>query len=179
MPEHEREWARLPERDQQLDVPGIAIRNVVGLSQYMVSGKLEAVARRVGVSGEGVGALGLASGARYSVRLARDRLLIVAAEDGLLEPGWHDDGYAVTGMSAALEIFELTGPLSLDIVKRATTLALTGPSPSAVTLFAGVAASVYRFEDEQKIRVHLDRGLAPYIWEWLETSLKVAPRAVA
>lgn len=168
MPEPEREWARLPDRDtRRLDATGISIRNIVGLTQYMVSGNLKAAARRVAISADGVGALELASGARYSVRLARDRLLVVCAEDGLLQPGWNENGYAVSGMSAALEIFELTGPQALEIVKRATALAHTGPSPCAATSFAGVTACVYRFEGDRTVRVHLDRGLAPYLWDWL------------
>lgn len=179
MPELEREWGRLPDRaTHRLDAPGIAVRTIAGLTQTMVSGDLAAAARRAGVDAEGVGALGLASGERYSVRLARDRLLVVCVGDGLLADGWHEDGYAVSGMSAALEIFELTGPLSREIVKRATTLCHVGPSPCAAAIFAGVTACVYRFGDEETVRVHLDRGLAPYLWDWLRAQTNaMAPAA--
>jgi sarcosine oxidase gamma subunit len=168
MPDYEREWERLQNTDRRgLIRPGIAIRNVVGLAQYVVSGNLKAVAQRVGVDAEGAGALGLTSGSRYSVRLARDRLLIVSNEDRLLEHGYYADGYGVTGMSAALEVLEISGTLSLEIVKRATALFHAAPSPCAATSFAGVTAYVYRFGDEQNVRIHLDRGLAPYLWDWL------------
>ena len=172
MPESGREWDRLPDREtHRLDAPGISVRNVVGLTLTMVSGDLAAAARRAGVDANGVGALGLASGERYGVRLARDRLLVVCAGDGLLADGWHENGYAVSGMSAALEIFELAGPLSLEIVKRATTLSHVAPGPCAATIFAGVTACVYRFDDGETVRVHLDRGLAPYLWDWLRAQM--------
>jgi len=174
MPEHGREWGRIPDREtQRLDMQGLAVHNVLGLTQYMVSGNLQAAAKRVGVDADGVGAMGLASGARYTVRLARDRLLIVCDENGLLEHGWHDSGYAVTEMSAALEIFELSGPVARDVVKRATTLSHGGTSPCAATIFAGVTACVYRYGDDHTVRIHLDRGLAPYLWNWTAVTLKV------
>lgn len=172
MPESERDWARLPDQEKhRLDAPAVTIRNIVGLTQYMVSGNLKAAAKRAAVDADGVGALGLATGERYSVRLALDRLLIVSAAEGLFEYGWHDAGYAVTGMSSALEAFEFSGPFSLEIIKRATALSHTGPSPCAATSFAGVMAYVYCFGDSEKVRVHLDRGLAPYLWNWLQAVL--------
>lgn len=170
----EREWERLPDQKRhRLDVPRISVLSVAGLTQYMVSGNLKTATMRAGVDIESVGALGLASGERYSVRLARDRLLIVSREDDLLEDGWHKEGYAVSWMSAAMEIVELSGPLSLELVKRATTLAHVGSSPCAVTTFAGVTACIYRFGDTQKFRVHFDCGLASYIWNWLARSVDI------
>jgi sarcosine oxidase gamma subunit len=172
MAEIERAWPRLPDRGtHRLDMPRIAIRNLTGLAQSLVSGNLAAAAERAGIDAAGVGALATASGDRYSVRLARDRLLVVSTGEEALEPGWHEAGYAVTGMSGALEVFELSGPLSTEIVKRATTLFRAGLSRSAATSFAGVTCYLYRFGDGQTVRLHLDRGLAPNLWAWLRALL--------
>lgn len=172
MAEYERIWAKVPEVEQQ-HIEGLTIRKVIGLWQYMVSGDLKAAATRAGVNADGVGVLGLASGSRYSVRLARDRLLVVSDEPDLFAQGWSDEGYAVSGMSAALEVLELSGPLSQEIVKRATMLNHVSFSPCAVTLFAGVTTSVYRYGDPADLRLHFDRGLAAFIWNWLAKTIAI------
>ena len=50
------------------------------LHQRLVSGDLAAWAEASGFDGPAVGAFGLAEGIRYSVRLARDRLLAVSTK---------------------------------------------------------------------------------------------------
>ena len=167
-------WQRLPDRQtMQIDLPALRVRNVTGLSQCLISGLIRETTSPMSGSPEGVGALGLASGEAYSVRLARDRLLVVGADDRVLRTGWHDEGFAVSGMSGALEVFEISGRASDDIVKRATTLPLSGESRSAVVTFAGVSAVLYRYQMPDNLRLHVDRGLSAYIWEWLGTMLNL------
>ncbi|NGN40406.1 hypothetical protein G6N74_04960 [Mesorhizobium sp. CGMCC 1.15528] len=166
----QRNWQRLPDRETKtLDVGVLHARNVTGLSQYLISGATGDLTSRLDVSSEGVGALGLASGARYTVRLARDRILAVSVDELPVESGWHVSGCAVSRMTGALEVFEISGTACDELVKRGTTLSLSGSSRSAATLFAGISALLYRYQDQDRIRVHVDRGLAAYYWEWLET----------
>jgi sarcosine oxidase gamma subunit len=56
----------------------------------------------------------------------------------------------------------------LEIVKRATTISLATPGPCAAVHFAGIGAYLYRFGNAGAVRVHVDRGLVPYLWQWLE-----------
>ena len=172
-------WGAVPDRTAMRVETGIgSVRRLDGLRQRMVSGDIAAAAGQAGVDAVGAGALGLASGDAYSVRLARDRLLIVAGRD--LDPGWSDAGYAVSDMSA-LDVFEIDGKLADEIVSRATTLPLSGPGagPSAAVTFAGVDAFVYRHRQGEAIRVHVDPSLSAYLWAWFGTVLAMIPQPVS
>lgn len=162
-------WKAVPEREAMRVTTAIgSIRRVEGLSQYVVSGDIGAAAAGVGVDASGVGALGLVSGDVYSVRLARDRMLIVSNKELALEPGWNNAGYAVTDMSA-LGVFEIDGALADEIVSRATTPPLAGPS--AAISFARVEAVLYRCRKGEAVRVHVDPSLTPYVWNWFQVVL--------
>lgn len=166
-------WGTVPEREAMcLETPAGTIRWLGGLRQHMVSGDIAAAARAARVDEAGVGALGLAAGDAYSLRLARDRLLIVGGEG--LAPGWHDAGYAISDMSA-LDVIEVEGQLADAIVARATTLPLSGGSPSAAVAFAGVDAYVYRHGASAALRVHVDPTLSPYLWAWFDAVLATEP----
>jgi sarcosine oxidase gamma subunit len=103
---------------------------------------------------------------RYSVRLARDRLLAVSTRPIGMATGWSPQGFAVTEISAGLQVFEVEG-VGLDaFIARGTTLDPGQPSASAALSFAGISAIVYRHED--RLRIHVDRGLAAYLWTWME-----------
>lgn len=159
-------WGAVPERGTlRLETPIGTIRWLGRLWQHMVSGDIAAAAGSAGVDAAGVGALGLATGDAYSVRLARDRLLIVSGGGEGVAPGWHDAGYAVSDMSA-LDVIEIDGELADAIVGRATTLPLSGTGPSAAVAFAGVDAYVYRHGEAAALRVHVDPTLSPYLWTW-------------
>ncbi|MBD0416886.1 hypothetical protein [Oryzicola mucosus] len=165
MHDEERKWSRLPGGELRLATPGLAIRSIIGLSQSMISGDLALATMKFGVDARGVGTGGLAFGGRYSVRLARDRMLIVTGDRVLPEQGWRDGGYALTEMSAALAVFEIRGTSANEVIKRGTDLPVDGGSPSAALVFAGVNAILYRFEDA--LRLHVDRGHAAFLWQWL------------
>ena len=168
MRNHAEKWPEVPNWSiAELSGHGVSLRSVVGLKQWMVSGNLAAWNDVSGHSGPGVGALGLAEGETYQVRLARDRLLAVNCETEI-SPGWHDAGFALTDMSAAFHVFEFVGPTISEIVSRATTLDPSSPGPSATTAFAGVVASLYHVQNHDTLRVHVDRGFATHIWTWVQ-----------
>ncbi|AEH84762.1 hypothetical protein [Mesorhizobium opportunistum] len=149
-----------------ITTPGLAVRTVTGLDQMLVSGDLDAWARLSGVKAEGVGAFGAAQGERYAARLARDRLLVVSNAPLAIAAGWHKEGFAVTEISTGLQLFEIEG-VGLDaFIARGTTIDPRQSSASATLSFAGVSAIVYRHGS--KLRIHVDRGLAAYLWTWME-----------
>ncbi|TIT48473.1 MAG: hypothetical protein E5W75_16060, partial [Mesorhizobium sp.] len=82
--------------------------------------------------------------------------------------GWHAEGFAVTAIGAGLQVFEAEGPALDAFIARGTTLHPRQPSASAALSFAGISAIVYRHDG--KLRIHVDRGLAAYLWTWMETA---------
>ncbi|UVK55315.1 hypothetical protein DBIPINDM_001820 [Mesorhizobium sp. AR02] len=160
-------WSVAPDwQNAAIEVPGLKIGSVAGLHQRLVSGDLAAWAEASGFDGTAVGAFGLAEGIRYSVSLARDRLLAVSTTPIGMATGWFTQGFAVTEISAGLQVFEVEGPALDAFIARGTTLDPRQPSPSAALAFAGISAIVYRHED--RLRIHVDRGLAAYLWTWME-----------
>jgi len=151
-----------------LNKDGVTVRTLGGLNQLLVSGDLAAWSKASGLAGEGVEAGAVVSGDKYMVRIARDRLLAVAEQPSPIEAGWHADGFAVTVMDAGLHVFEIEGPDLDRLIARGTALDPGQASPSASILFAGISVLFYRFGNPNRARLHIDRGLAPYLWEWLE-----------
>jgi sarcosine oxidase gamma subunit len=158
-------WPAVPDwPNAALDRAGIAARTLPLASQHLVSGNLDAFAARSGLADTGVGAFARTSGERYALRVARDRMLVVnTPADG----GWHPDGYAVTDVSAVYHVFEIEGPGLDALIGEATAMDPAIGSPSAAILFAGQQAIAY--DHGGRLRLHIERGFAPYIWQWLES----------
>ncbi len=151
-----------------LNKDGVTVRTLGGLSQLLVSGDLVAWSQASGLAGEGVGAGAIASGDKYTARIARDRVLAVGDKPFPIAAGWHAAGFAVSVMDAGLHMFEIEGPHLDRLIARGTALDPGQASRSASILFAGVSVLFYRFGNPDRARLHVDRGLAPYLWEWLE-----------
>ena len=160
-------WPPMPDWDSAaIDTGTLRMRTLSGLGQRLVSGDLGAWALASGIAGSGAGAGEVARGDRYMVRIARDRALAVSKAPPEVGPGWHGQGFAVSVMDAGLHVFEIAGPGTAGLLARATTLDPKASSSSAAVSFAGVHAFVYRHDGPETVRVHVDRGLAPYLWEW-------------
>ena len=88
-------WPRIPDwTGTAYEGRGIHVTTIAGLTQHLVSGDFSAF-------GESVAALGIASGDRATVRVARDRVLVTNAELSLVTPGWHVEGFAATDQSSS------------------------------------------------------------------------------
>lgn len=164
-------WSKTPDwQDAVIEAPGLKIGSVPGLHQRLVSGDLAAWAEASGFDGTAVGAFGQAEGIRYTVRLARDRLLAVSATPLGIAAGWHSQGFAVTEISAGLHIFDVSGEAVDALIARGTALDPKQVSASAALSFAGIDAIVYRHGTD--LRIHVDRGLATYLWTWMENAAR-------
>lgn len=160
-------WPPVPDwRGARLDQNGLVGRTVDVGPQHLVSGNLAAFATAAGLPDTGAGAFGEVSGESYALRVARDRILAVNAPPSSTRPGWHAEGYAVTDVSAMYHVFEFEGAGRADLIAEAMLIDPRGGSPSAATVFAGQQAIVYQHGG--KLRVHVERSFAPYIWQWLE-----------
>lgn len=158
-------WPAVPDWPHAaLDRAGVAAGSLPLATQHLVSGNLEAFAAKAGLANTGTGAFAEASGDCYALRVARDRMLVVnVAVDG----GWHPDGYAATDVSAVYHVFEIEGPGLDALIGEATAMDPAIGSPSAAVLFAGQQAVAYYHGG--RLRLHVERGFAPYIWQWLES----------
>ncbi len=148
--------------------PGLAIRSLAGFSQCLVSGDFAAWTKASGMAVEPIGALSTAYGPRYALTIARDRVLAVSETPFDVAPGWHDEGFAVSACDAGLHMFEIEGEGLAGLWARATTLDANGSTRSAAVLFAGINVLCCRHGHGNRLRIHVDRGLAPYLWKWLE-----------
>lgn len=99
------DWSRVT-----VEGSGFVVRTVSGLEQLLVSGDLDAWNRASGLSGPGIGALALAEGEAWQVRIVRDRLLAVSAKPFTWSPAGTREGFAVTRLDAGLHVFEDEGP---------------------------------------------------------------------
>jgi sarcosine oxidase gamma subunit len=160
-------WPAVPAWDDvSLDRGDLTVRSVTLQSQHLVSGNLGAFAEKAGLPDSGGGLFHEVSGERYALRLARDRILAINVEGEALGPGWHADGYAVTDVSAMYHVFEFSGEGIEALLQEAMFVDPDIQSASAASMFAGQMAVVYYHEG--KLRLHVERGYAPYIWQWLE-----------
>jgi hypothetical protein len=163
-----RKWQAEPDW-QQARIVGrsVKISSRTGLHQRFVSGNIERFLGTYNL-GRDVGALSIALGDRYAVRMARDRLLVVGISVSELADGWHDEGFAVSTASSALRLIEVEGRGIVDLLRRTTSIDPDNPGPCAAISFCDVSAVVYRHAGPQLLRIHLDRGYAAYVWDWLE-----------
>ncbi|MEH3118200.1 MAG: hypothetical protein PGN25_11595 [Methylorubrum populi] len=166
-----RSWSAIPDLSEaEIERDGLRIRSCAGLEQWMVSGNDAAACRAAGVTTPAAGALGVVRGAPYAVRVGRDRILLVGQPAMPVEAGWSADGYLASNMSAGLHVFDMQGDRVEDIVRRACVIDPRAPGPCAAVTFAGVTAVLYGLEQPGRLRLHVDRGLAAYVWTWLGTA---------
>jgi sarcosine oxidase gamma subunit len=159
-------WPAIPDWASEIDQNDIVVRNAFPESQHLVSGNLTSFATAAGLADEGAGAFARVSSEHYALRIARDRILVVNGAADAMDAGWHEDGYAITDVSALYHVFEIEGDGTDALIGEAMFVDPNAQSPSAMTMFAGQQAIVYYHEG--RLRVHVERGFAPYIRQWLE-----------
>jgi hypothetical protein len=136
----------------------------------MVSGYLAAFLANNNLPPAG-GLMAQMSGSRFALQLARNRMLVVGMDLGPEAAGWVE-GFALTPMTGALAVVQITGPDAMALYARGTAVDPRSASPSAALSFAGVTMIAYRHE--AALRLHLDRGLVPYLMNWIGATDLVA-----
>lgn len=155
-------WPRIPDwSGTAYEGRGIHVTSVSGLTQHLVSGHLAPF-------GADIGGLGIAGRDKATIRVARDRILAVNAEPSLVTPGWHEEGFAATDVSALYHVFEISGPGVPDLLREALLVDPDNAGPSAAVMFAGLQAILYHVENHETLRLHVERGHAAYLVNWLE-----------
>lgn len=159
-------WTAPQAYGQGVEFADLQVRVLPVMPQIMISGDLAAGLARFGLH-DSLGLMGQASGDCYALRLARGRALVVGAAIEASAGGWKD-GVALTPMTGALAVLEITGANALELMARATAVDLRLASPCAALSFAGVTSILYRHDDA--LRLHLDAGLVPYMLDWITAS---------
>jgi hypothetical protein len=155
-------WPRIPDwSGTAYEGRGIHVTTVHGLTQHLISGNFSPF-------GTDIGALGTASGDRATVRVARDRVLAINADPALVAPGWHVEGFAATDVSATYHVFAISGAGVPDLLREALLIDPDNAGPSAAVMFAGLHAILYCVESRETLRLHVERGHAAYLVNWLE-----------
>ena len=151
-------WTLIDIANVALDGPGVALRPVHLARQTLVSG-VGAQSCFQAELGAPVGWPEPARGAAYAVSLRRDRVLLV---DGpALEDGWDAArGLAVSDMSGAYAVFDLSGPRIGEILARGGEIDPAQPSRSAARRFAGLGVILYHRDTADRLRFHVLAGHA-------------------
>jgi sarcosine oxidase gamma subunit len=181
MLDHGKKWPEPVMWDgARVDVDGLSVVSKPGLAQHYVSGDLDGFLTKHLLAAP-IGLLGQASGERYTVRMARDRMLVVGIGDDELVTGWDDvGGCGITRMSSALHVFEIAGPRALELLARGCVFDPANAGPCSTIQFAGVTVSLYRYGGSDFVRLHIDRGLASYLWSWINAQgMVLKPEVVA
>lgn len=153
-------WSTAPE---VLTGPGLTVRVLPPAPQLMVSGDLTGFLARHDLP-PAAGLLAKVTGDRFALRLARSRMLVVGPDLPPEAAGWVD-GCALSPMTGALAIMEITGPDAMALYARGTAVDASTASPSAALVFAGITVIACRHDGA--LRLHLDRGLVPYLMAWI------------
>lgn len=159
-------WTPAPAEDAVLSGRGFEARCVNGLGQTLLSGDVHAAVSALAPSADEVGLWDIASGEACSVRLSRDRALLVTRKRLDIAPGWRD-GFVATPCDDAYAVVDFLGDEREEIIAEAASANLEAGSRSAALLFAGVPALLYRIATDVA-RLHVERPLLAYIWAWLE-----------
>ncbi|THF47985.1 hypothetical protein [Allorhizobium terrae] len=143
--------------------PAMTVEVLPAIPQVMISGDFANAMARFDFPAP-VGLLAQAKGERYSLRLARNRILVVGL-DLTAEPQSWLDGMAMSSMTGALAVIEISGTARMELVARGTAIDPESASPCAALHFAGVNSILYKYDD--RLRLHFDRGLVSYMADWI------------
>ncbi len=103
----------------------------------------------------------------YALAVRRDRVLLVDGPE--MTDGWHESQtQAVSDVTGAYTVFEITGPDAMSLLKRGTELALATPSRSVARLLFGFGTFLYRSKDAQTFRVHVSSAQSQALWKTLK-----------
>ncbi len=106
----------------------------------------------------------------YALCLRRDRIMLVNGP--VAEEGWHEDtSQAISDMSDAYAVFEISGRDAFATLKRGAELRLDVPSVSVARMLFGLDVFLYRFGDEDRFRIHVSQSQAEPLLKSLKASV--------
>jgi len=158
-----RKWDAPPEYSQPLTGAGVRAARVWPQRQVLISAP-DVLARS-----EAAGWPGVVRGDSYALSLRRDRVLEVDGPPR--DEGW-DGRQAVTEVTDAYAVIQIEGPQALALCRRGTELSLTHPSRSVARQMFGLPVFLYRWQTEDRFRLHTPRGYGQALWQTLAAHMR-------
>ena len=154
MRDDSRKWTSPESVPAPLDLGGATLRVAILQRQTLISG----ISVRVNSPLPLIGWPDVAKGEAYRITLRRDRIVEVG---GTARPeGWNAErAEAASDITDGWGVLDLEGPRALDILKRGTEISLSEPSASVVRKLWGLDVWLYRFETEDRFRLHIARAM--------------------
>lgn len=160
----ERDWPELPPLEGEIVTRDeLRVTGARMTTAWLVSGDLTAAMAALAPDAPMVGLGGDTGAGAHAVRIARDRVLLVAEAD--IAPGWHD-GFAATPADDLWHVFTLEGPAAQRVIAEGTAADVAAGSPSASVLFAGQTCLLMRHGDAWRLCAETPRAWA--MAEWLK-----------
>lgn len=160
-----------PVQPRRLTGKDLSVALLAPVPQVMISGDLDAACTAFDLPAP-VGLLGQTVGSRAAIRLARYRMLAVGVTLSHANAGLRER-FATTPATGSLAVLQIDGARSAELLARATAVDFIAGSPSAALQFAGMTAVLYRHD--AGMRLHLDRGLVDYAFDWVQASGALEP----
>jgi heterotetrameric sarcosine oxidase gamma subunit len=163
--------ARLARRPLALELPAVQPQPSVALRSLDPARQLLLTASAAQADLPAAGKLGGKD--PYAVWQAPERWLLVAETTaGAERLGHFGTGALLSDLTDGLALFEIEGPQAGRTLQQAMTfdLAALSPGQAAVTLFAGLRATVYPWQRSDCWRLHVERASARFVWDWLATA---------
>lgn len=148
---------------------GVLVGLLPNLSTCLVSGPRETVKQHFSI-GEIYGWPGHVDSDPYFLSLRPDQLAWVGA--CTIDDGWHPEGFAVSKVTDAYRVFEITGEQRLAFLARGSSMRLDGASGSVAGLFAGFSVWMYHHSVTKAIRFHVESAYSEAFALWCQRTLK-------
>lgn len=156
-----------PDAGTTLTLPGAELRIEDAPGAALISGDLDAGIAALTPGAPLLGLGGVAGSGPYAIRMARDRVLLILTAPCTAAPGWHGS-YALSPACDGWRCLRLSGPEAETLLSEGTGADLTGGSPGAAVLFAGLTCAIVRQGDDWLIWV--ERGHDATLWHWFATA---------
>ena len=147
-------WTPPPGLAEQTDLGGATLGVAILPRQTLISGTNVRQNSPLPL----VGWPDIATGDTYRITLRRDRVVEVGGN--ARHEGWNaETGEATSDITDGWSVFDLSGPRAIDILKRGTEVSLNEPSASVARKLWGFDVWLYRYEAEDRFRLHIARAL--------------------
>jgi hypothetical protein len=149
-----------------INTPRLQAHALRGLGQTLISGDLDAALSALAAGAPMLGLYALASGGAYSLRIARDRALLVTSLPIEAAGGWRD-GWCATSLDDAFAAIDVSGPDAPLALAQGTSADIAANSPSAAVRFAGLC-DLLLMRTSTGFRIHLEAPWVETLLTWLE-----------
>jgi len=161
-----REMAWPPARRSEgtlIERPRLRAHALPGRGSTLISGEVRAAVQALAPGAPILGLYALAPEGAHALRIARDRALLATPSPLGATDGWRD-GWCATSVDDGWVAVDVSGPDAALALAQGTSADLTGGSPSAAVLFAGLRCLLARTAGGFRLHVEAPWLEALLIW---------------